>query len=293
LVSGIAPSPWEVLVRPNRARITIPEDPPKDKMAVSLDQILASTRRELPGLLRRRDVLEREAETRVRPPSFGQALRRERVAVIAEVKRRSPSAGVIRDDLDPGSRAALYAEHGAAAISVLTDREHFGGSVDDLRAAASSVGVPLLRKDFILDELQILEARAAGAAAVLLIVRALPPERLRALLDCTRATGLEALVEVHTAAELDRAMDVGAEIVGINSRDLDTFHIDLAAAWELLRKVPPDAVAVAESGMHGPEEVARAAAAGADAVLVGTALSAAPDPGRLLRRLAEVPRRGR
>jgi indole-3-glycerol phosphate synthase len=165
--------------------------------------------------------------------------------------------------------------------------------VDDLRAAAAAVRVPLLRKDFILDELQILEARAAGAAAVLLIVRALPPERLRALLDCTRSTGLEALVEVHTAAELDRAVEAGAGIVGINSRDLDTFRIDLAGAWELLGRVPPDSVAVAESGMQGPEDVARAAAAGADAVLVGTALSAAPDPGGLLGRLAGVPRHGR
>lgn len=262
-------------------------------MAVSLDQILDSTRRELPSLRERRDALEREAGSRPRPPSLHRALRRERIAVIAEVKRRSPSAGVIRDDLDPRERAALYARHGAAAISVLTDRSHFGGSIEDLRAAAGSVEVPLLRKDFILDELQIIEARAAGAAAVLLIVRALPPGRLEALLESARSAGLETVVEVHTAAELERALEAGAEIVGVNSRDLDTFRIDIAGAWELLAGVPPDRVAVAESGMHALEDVERAAAAGADAVLVGTALSAAADPGGLLRQLSEVARRGR
>jgi len=209
------------------------------------------------------------------------------------VKRRSPSAGVIRNDLDPRARAALYARHGASAISVLTDPAHFGGSVDDLRAAAEDVDVPLLRKDFILDELQVIEARAAGAAAVLLIVRALPAERLTALLACARGVGLEALVEVHTAPELERALAADAAMIGVNSRDLDSFRIDVTAAWALLAEVPADRVAVAESGMHGPEDVARAAAAGADAVLVGTALSAAPDPAALLERLSEVPRRGR
>jgi indole-3-glycerol phosphate synthase len=262
-------------------------------MAVSLNQILDSTRRGLPSLRERRDALEREAHTRPAPPSLSGALQGERVAVVAEVKRRSPSAGVIREDLDPRERAALYARHGASAISVLTDPTHFGGSVDDLRAAAERVRVPLLRKDFILDELQVMEARAAGAAAVLLIVRALSPDRLSALLACARAVGLEALVEVHTAAELDRALAADARIIGVNSRDLDTFRIDVAGAWELLARVPADRVAVAESGMQGSDDVERAALAGADAVLVGTALSAAPDPAGLLGRLAEVPRRGR
>ncbi|MGH7578728.1 MAG: indole-3-glycerol phosphate synthase TrpC [Gemmatimonadales bacterium] len=262
-------------------------------MAVSLDQILDSTRRGLPLLRKRRAALEREAGSRPSPPSLAPALRRERLGVVAEVKRRSPSAGVIRDDLDPRERAALYARNGAAAISVLTDRPHFGGSMEDLRAAASAVGVPLLRKDFILDELQVIEARAAGAAAVLLIVRALPPARLVLLLGCARAAGLEALVEVHTPAELDCALDTGADIIGVNARDLDTFRIDTATAWELLARVPADRVAVAESGMQSPDDVERAAAAGADAVLVGTALSAAPDPAGLLRRFSEVSRRGR
>jgi indole-3-glycerol phosphate synthase len=273
--------------------MSIPEDAPKDKMAVSLDQILDSTRRSLPSLREHRGELEREAASRPPPPSLVGALRGDQVAVVAEVKRRSPSAGIIRGDLDPRERAALYARHGAAAVSILTDQQYFAGSVDDLRAAASEVRVPLLRKDFILDELQVIEARAAGAAAVLLIVRALTPERLKALLACVRSSGLEALIEVHTAPELDRALEVGAEVIGVNSRDLDSFEIDLAGAWELLARVPPDRVAVAESGMHAVEDVRRAADAGADAVLVGTALSAAREPAELLRRLSEVPRRGR
>ncbi len=262
-------------------------------MAVSLDQILATTRSDLPELSRRRAALECEAAGRPSPPPFAAALRRERVAVVAEVKRRSPSAGIIRQDLEPGERARLYAAHGAAALSVLTDGPHFGGSMTDLRTAADQVEVPVLRKDFILDELQILEARAAGAAAVLLIVRALPQDRLRALVACALAHGLDPLVEVHTAGELSRAVDAGAAIVGVNSRDLDTFRIDLVAAWDLLAAVPADLVAVAESGMRTPQDVARAAAAGADAVLIGTALSAAPDPAALLQDFSGVPRRGR
>jgi indole-3-glycerol phosphate synthase len=262
-------------------------------MSVTLDQILASTRQELPELGRRRSALEREAAERAPPPSLRAALDRDLVAVVAEVKRRSPSAGSIREDLEPGERAALYASHGAAALSVLTDGPHFGGSVADLRAAVSRVDVPVLRKDFILDELQIVEARAAGAAAVLLIVRALSSARLRSLLEATHAAGLEALVEVHTRGELDRALESGARLVGVNSRDLDTFRVDPAAAWELLAMVPADVPAVAESGMHAPADVERAAAAGADAVLIGTALSAAADPAGLLERLTRVPRRGR
>jgi indole-3-glycerol phosphate synthase len=262
-------------------------------MRVSLDHILETTRGALPALSARAEALTREAGSAPRPPSLARALRRDAVAVIAEVKRRSPSAGVIREDLDPAGRAALYADRGAAAISVLTDGPFFGGSVSDLRAAAARVAVPVLRKDFILDELQVHEARAAGAAAVLLIVRALPRERLEALLGAARRLELDALVEVHTAAELDVALEAGARIVGVNSRDLDTFRIDTAAAWRLLRQVPADIVAVAESGMAERSDVVHARDHGADAVLIGTALSAAEDPGELLDRLAEVPRHGR
>ena len=262
-------------------------------MPVTLEQILDRTRSGLPDLRRRRASLERSANAASRPAELAPVLQRERVGVIAEVKRRSPSAGVIREDIDPSERAALYAVRGAVAISVLTDGPYFGGSLDDLRAAAQRVSTPLIRKDFILDELQVLEAREAGASGVLLIVRALPAGRLSELIRFAREWLLEPLVEIHSPADLDLALQAEASIIGVNSRDLDTFRIDSAAAWELLARVPSDRVAVAESGMVEAVDVERAAAAGADAVLVGTALSAAPDPGALLERLAAVPRRGR
>lgn len=262
-------------------------------MPTTLDLILDATRRTLPALRNRRAALEREVANAAVPPPFGAALRRDAVAVIAEVKRRSPSAGAINEALDPAEHAARYAAGGAAAISVLTDGPQFGGSVADLRAAAARVRVPLLRKDFILAEDQIVEARAAGASAVLLIVRALAPARLRALLSATQAAGLDALVEVHDSRELDVALGAGGRIVGVNSRNLDTFEIDIAAAWALLRAVPADCIAVAESGMATLADVERAADAGADAVLIGTALSRAADPAGLLGELAAVPRHGR
>lgn len=262
-------------------------------MPVTLEQILSAARSGLPELEARRAAVERAAAEVRSPPAFAAALRGARVAVIAEVKRRSPSAGSIREDLDPADHAERYARHGAAAISVLTDGPFFGGSLDDLRAAAGRSHVPVLRKDFILDELQIVEARAAGAAAVLLIVRALSQARLVALLASARTTGLDALVEVHTPDEVGRALNAGAEILGVNSRDLDTFRIDTAAAWRILASVPADRIAVAESGMASLADVEAAAAAGADAVLIGTALSAAPHPEHLLAELTRVPRRGR
>ena len=262
-------------------------------MPVTLDQILTATRGRLPDLRARRAAVEREAAAAIRPPSLAAALRRPTVAVIAEVKRRSPSAGSIREDLDPAERAERYARHGAAAISVLTDGPFFGGSLDDLRAAAGRTAVPVLRKDFILDELQIVEARAAGAAAVLLIVRALSASRLAALLVCACDAGLEALVEVHTPEEVARALDAGATVLGVNSRDLDTFMVDTTSAWTMLRTVPAHCVAVAESGMANVPDVEAAAAAGADAVLIGTALSSAAEPDDLLGRLSAVTRRGR
>jgi indole-3-glycerol phosphate synthase len=263
-------------------------------MPVSLQEILSSTQQGLPALRRRREALERQIQgTRVARPSFRAALRRPTVAIIAEVKRRSPSAGSIREDLDPGDRAALYAAHGAAAISVLTDGPYFGGSMQDLRRAAERCPLPLLRKDFILDEVQILEARAAGASAVLLIVRVLERARLEGLLRYAADLGLDSLVEVHTPSELGAALECGASVIGVNSRDLDTFRIDTEAAWRIVREVPADRIAVAESGMAGQLDVVRVAEAGADAVLIGTALSAAPSPERLLGELSTVRRHDR
>jgi indole-3-glycerol phosphate synthase len=262
-------------------------------MPPSLEEILSATRRSLARLQDRQEALERAARSRPPRPSFRAALRKPTVAVIAEVKRRSPSAGSIREDLDPGERAAMYAAHGAAAISVLTDGPYFGGSLEDLEAAARRCSLPLLRKDFILDEVQILEARAAGASAVLLIVRALGRAQLESLLRCAAALELDALVEVHTEAELEEALRAGAGVIGVNSRDLDTFGLDVETAWNLLAQVPRDRIAVAESGILGPQDVARTAEAGADAVLVGTALSASSAPEQLLRDLAAVRRRER
>jgi indole-3-glycerol phosphate synthase len=262
-------------------------------MPVTLGEILSSTRRGLPALQARRAELERQVSQAKIPPPLAAALRRPNVAVIAEVKRRSPSAGSIREDLDPVARALLYGTHGAAAVSVLTDEAYFGGSMADLKSVARRSLVPVLRKDFILDEIQVLEARAAGASAVLLIVRALDQGRLEALMACASGAGLDALVEVHNLRELDVALAAGASIIGVNSRDLDTFKVDTAAAWNIVRRVPPDRVAVAESGLSRREDVVRAAEAGADAVLVGTALSQAASPEDLLRELTKVSRRDR
>jgi indole-3-glycerol phosphate synthase len=263
-------------------------------MPVTLPEILSSTRQALPALQARRRALEQAVlSIPVGRPSFRAALRRSHVAVIAEVKRRSPSAGAIREDLDPGERAALYAASGAAAISVLTDGPFFGGSIRDLEEASRRCALPLLRKDFILDEIQILEARAAGASAILLIVRALGSTRLNALLRYARDLGLDALVEVHTASELETALESDAALIGVNSRDLDTFAIDIEAAWRLVSRVPSERIAVAESGLHNVNDVSRAAEAGADAVLIGTALSASPGPETLLEELAGVVRHGR
>jgi indole-3-glycerol phosphate synthase len=262
-------------------------------MTATLDRILADTRRGLPKLRERRAELESAALVRPVRGSFAAALRGPAVAVIGELKRQSPSGGVIAAGLELPARARTYAEYGAAAISVLTDSPHFGGSIRDLAAVADAVSLPLLRKDFILDEVQVVEARAAGASAILLIVRALGPEDLRVLLGRARAWGLDALVEVHEADELAVALDAGARLVGVNSRDLRDFQIDTATAWRLLAKVPPDVIAVAESGMHDADSVSQAAEAGADAVLIGTALSASPDLDTLMASLVRISRRGR
>jgi indole-3-glycerol phosphate synthase len=259
-------------------------------MASTLNRILADTRRGLPELWERRAELESAALARPLRRRFSEALRGPAVAVIGELKRRSPSAGVIAPALDPPRQGRTYAQHGASAISVLTDAANFGGSVRDLAAVADAVALPLLRKDFILDEVQVIEARAAGASAVLLIVRALGPENLRLLLDRAHEWGLEALVEVHETDELDVALDAGARVIGVNSRDLRDYRIDTATAWKLLGKIPREVIAVAESGIHDPEGVSRAATEGADAVLIGTALSASPDPGSLMATLVGIPR---
>ncbi len=262
-------------------------------MPTTLDQILASTSATLPALRERRQAIRALAEQAIAPTPFLPSTQRQHLALVAEVKRRSPSQGAISESLDPVAHATSYAAAGASAISVLTDGPYFGGSLEDLRAVSAAVEVPCLRKDFILDELQILEARAAGASAVLLIVRALSPSRLAGLLRAAHEAQLEALVEVHDARELEIALDTEARIIGVNSRNLDDFRIDIAAAWALIRRIPRDRVAIAESGMASGADVQRAADAGADGVLIGTALSSSPDPFALAQLVASIPRIGR
>lgn len=211
------------------------------------------------------------------------------MAVIAELKRRSPSRGPLNDSLD-ARQTTEFERGGAAAISVLTEPAFFGGSLDDLRTVRDSVKLPVIRKDFHVHESQLREARDAGASAVLLIVRALSPEELPSLMSAARGLGLETLVEVRSAPELERALDAGAEIIGVNSRDLETLEVDERVPERLMPLVPPHVVAVWESGIRNATDVQRAAVAGADAVLVGSALSQANDPAQLVRELINVPR---
>ena len=214
----------------------------------------------------------------------------EHVSLIAECKRRSPGAGLIRPDLEMETVSRLYEQGGAAALSVLTDAPYFGGSLEDLRVARETTNLPILRKDFTLDPLQILEARVAGADAVLLIVRILEDEVLQRLIVEAEALGMAALVEVHDECELKRALEVGAGIIGINNRDLATFTTDLDTTIRLLEGVPEDIFVVSESGIRVPEDVDRLGGVGVDAVLVGESLLRSPDPGVAAQELARIPR---
>ena len=214
----------------------------------------------------------------------------EHVSLIAECKRRSPGAGLIRPDLEMETVSRLYEQGGAAALSVLTDAPYFGGSLEDLRVARETTNLPILRKDFTLDPLQILEARVAGADAVLLIVRILEDEVLQRLIVEAEALGMAALVEVHDERELKRALEVGAGIIGINNRDLATFTTDLDTTIRLLEGVPEDIFVVSESGIRVPEDVDRLGGVGVDAVLVGESLLRSPDPGVAAQELARIPR---
>ncbi len=206
-------------------------------------------------------------------------------AVVAEIKRRSPSGGVLRADLDPVAVAATYEAAGAAAVSVLTDGPDFGGSLDDLAAVRSAVEIPVLRKDFVVDPVQVAEARVAGADWVLLIVALFDGAGLDEALDAARRCGAGALVEVHTDSELDRAVASGAQCIGINSRDLRTLATDLGTFSRLRSRVPAGIVTVAESGVRDAADVSRLFAEGADAVLVGEALMRSDTPGPLLAEM--------
>lgn len=208
------------------------------------------------------------------------------VAVIAEIKRMSPSKGLIRADFDAEKIALAYQGAGAAGISVLTDAKFFGGSLETLRQVRAVVDTPLLRKDFVIDAYQIDEARVAGADAVLLIVAALSDADLARLHEHATGLGLDVLVEVHDEAELDRALAAGSRLVGVNNRDLRTFEVDLATTERIAARIrDPEVVLVAESGIGGPADVARLARAGARGFLVGESLMRMPDPGKALEAL--------
>jgi indole-3-glycerol phosphate synthase len=236
------------------------------------------------------DALRARALATVPPPPFGSALRGGRI--IAEVKRASPSRGVIVDACDAVGQAAAYVTGGAAAVSVLTEPEHFHGDLRDLHAVAATVDVPVLRKDFVVDPYQVYEARAAGAAAALLLVAALDQARLETLLDTARNAGIEVLVETHDVAEAERAAAAlaavppdAAPVVGVNARDLRRLSVDRGVFSAVVGALPDDAVVVAESGVNGPTDVERYVRDGADAVLVGEHLMRADDPAAATRAL--------
>lgn len=256
-----------------------------------LDRIVADKRRAARALGARAAALRAAAEAAPPARPFAEALAAGMtVSLIAEVKRRSPSAGWIRPGASAVEIAVQYEAAGAAAISVLTDEEHFGGTLEDLKQVRSAVGVPVLRKDFLVAPVQVWEARAAGADAVLLIVRVLDDAELTDLLAAARECGLGALVEVHGPGELERAVRAGADVIGVNARDLATLKTDLAVTLALACQAPAGCVLVAESGIHSRADVERVAAAGVDAVLVGESLMRAADPGLAARALVGVER---
>jgi len=258
-------------------------------MTTSLDQIVAATRRRLSESRRGADLgtLERQAEAHV-PRGFRQALEAQSgrgVAVIAELKKASPSRGLIRADFDPEILARELEGAGAAALSVLTDEEFFQGSLENLWRASASTTLPCLRKDFIVDEFQVLEARANHADAILLIVAALTQPELKALARSAQSYGLDVLCEIHDGEELQRALDAGVNVIGVNSRDLRTFKVDLNTALVLAERIPAGILRIAESGIHSGADVSRLRAAGYQAFLVGESLMKAESPGEVLRGL--------
>ena len=257
-------------------------------MANILDEIVATKWREIAAARERIHIgtLERAAEKMPEVRGFAKALRVPgEIRIIAEVKKASPSAGVIREDFDPVKIAETYETHGAAAISVLTDESYFQGHLNYLKQIRSSVSIPVLRKEFIVDRYQLVEARAAGADAVLLIAEILPGERLNELYRDADALGLDVLVELHDAEELSRVIDCGATVIGINNRDLRTFTTRLEQTLELRPRIPEGITVVSESGIRGPAEMLRLRDVGIHAVLVGESLMRSPDIGAALDAL--------
>jgi indole-3-glycerol phosphate synthase len=264
-----------------------------------LDDIIANTRGEVTERRRRVSLpdMRARAEQSLATRDFAGALGREHVALIAEIKRASPSRGTLRADVDPVRVARVYAANGASAISVLTDARYFNGSLADLEVVRAAVDVPVLRKDFIVDEYQVYESRAHQADAILLIVRALADSQLRDYLALAQSCGLSALVEIHDEAELVRALAADARIIGINNRNLADFTVSLETTERLAARIPakrcgiydpPGKIIVAESGVFTSADVERVARAGAHAVLVGEALMQAENVGAKVQELARV-----
>ncbi len=254
-------------------------------MATYLDRILEHHREVATADVRRLDPLVESA--RVMPPcrGFAAALRGQRLNVISEIKRRSPSKGDLNAALDPGALAASYAAGGAACLSVLTDGTFFGGSVDDLQRASGACTLPVIRKDFTVSVNDVADARLMGADCVLLIAAALDDDELADFHALAAELGLDALVEIHDEAELDRALDVGATLIGVNQRDLVTFQVDHQRAVRMGPAIPAAAVRVAESGVRGANDARMLRAAGYDAVLVGETLVTAADPTAMVASL--------
>ncbi|MDB6093332.1 MAG: indole-3-glycerol-phosphate synthase [Verrucomicrobia bacterium] len=263
-------------------------------MSDKLTEIMAWKRREIAPLLRpvTEAELARLDASLPRPPSFAAGLRRSdgRLAVIAEIKRRSPSAGDIKAGASSLEQARRYQAAGADALSILTDEKYFGGTLDDLRGVtahfrSNAPAIPCLRKDFMVHPIQVLQAREAGAGAILIIVRALTDEEIAVLATAATVAGLDALFEIHNEAEIERAARHGAKIIGVNNRDLAIFKTDLALSERLIPKFPPGVIAVSESGIATAADAARVRAAGAQAVLVGEALMRSADPSALVAEL--------
>jgi indole-3-glycerol phosphate synthase len=253
-----------------------------------LAQIIATKRKEAEALESRKADLKREALQRNEYRGFrSQLFQPGTVTVIAECKAASPTAGTIAAQYDPVAQAKLYEKGGAGAISVLTDREYFRGCLDDMQNVRSSVRVPVLRKDFILTEAQVYESVAAGADAFLLIVAALRDAELKGLYDLGRGLGADVLVEVHDMAEMDRALEIEADIIGINNRNLHTFAVDLKTTEELAPEIPADCLGISESGIRTKEDVKFVTDQGIHCLLVGESLMKNPDPAAALRGLKE------
>jgi indole-3-glycerol phosphate synthase len=256
-------------------------------MSIRLEELVGATREALDRRKRERPLAELEAEAGSVPEGrpFAEALSRPGTSLIAEHKRRSPSAGTIREGASCADVVRAYERGGAAALSVLTEEAHFGGSLDDLHEARSATDLPILRKDFTIDPYQLYEAKAGGADAVLLVVGAMTPGELASLYREAHALDLDAVIEIHDEDELERALEVDADVLGINNRDLEDFSVDIERTFDLLADIPAGKVVVSESGIKNRHQIDELEQVGVDAVLIGEALMRAPDPEAAVREL--------